>query len=260
MALEWLAAPFTGLVQTVGNIVGAERQAKHNRALAAFQHSKNMELLKYQLDYNTPAMQMQRFKDAGLNPNLIYGQGNPGNMSSAPTYPDIRPSDYQGAVSGAITQMADLAIKANQAKLLETQADLNVTKATESTVKQTLMQAQRDLVKANPYMRPEYVNAMVQQLQSMANMKEKESVIYGMYMDDNRGMSVGQRKVYAEMRNLEQKFNLLDADKQIKAKVIESKEFQNELLRVQNAWMSDGEINSEHIRQFIMMFMNNLMR
>jgi hypothetical protein len=32
--------------------------------------------------YNTPAQQMARFKEAGLNPHLIYGQGNPGNASS----------------------------------------------------------------------------------------------------------------------------------------------------------------------------------
>lgn len=34
--------------------------------------------------YNTPAAQMQRMKDAGLNPMLFYQQGNPGNSASAP--------------------------------------------------------------------------------------------------------------------------------------------------------------------------------
>lgn len=37
-----------------------------------------------QNEYNTPSAQMQRFKDAGLNPMLIYQQGNPGNASNAP--------------------------------------------------------------------------------------------------------------------------------------------------------------------------------
>jgi hypothetical protein len=31
-----------------------------------------------QNEYNTPEAQMQRFKQAGLNPNLIYGQSNEG--------------------------------------------------------------------------------------------------------------------------------------------------------------------------------------
>lgn len=34
-------------------------------------------------DYNTPAAQMQRFRDAGLNPNLIYGQTNEGGTITA---------------------------------------------------------------------------------------------------------------------------------------------------------------------------------
>lgn len=34
-------------------------------------------------DYNTPASQMQRFKEAGLSPWLAYGQANSGNVSGA---------------------------------------------------------------------------------------------------------------------------------------------------------------------------------
>lgn len=33
-------------------------------------------------EYNSPASQMARFKEAGLNPNLIYQQGTPGNSGS----------------------------------------------------------------------------------------------------------------------------------------------------------------------------------
>jgi len=50
-----------------------------------------------QNEYNSPAAQMQRFKDAGLNPNLIYGQSNEaGGIRSAekgswnPQAPDVK--------------------------------------------------------------------------------------------------------------------------------------------------------------------------
>lgn len=33
-------------------------------------------------EYNSPKSQMARYTDAGLNPNLIYGQGTPGNQPS----------------------------------------------------------------------------------------------------------------------------------------------------------------------------------
>lgn len=39
-------------------------------------------------EYNSPAAQMQRYRDAGLNPNLIYGQTNEA--------PVVRSSDVQG--------------------------------------------------------------------------------------------------------------------------------------------------------------------
>lgn len=43
--------------------------------------------------YNAPAAQMQRYGAAGLNPNLIYSQGTPGNQTSAVQFasPDIDP-------------------------------------------------------------------------------------------------------------------------------------------------------------------------
>lgn len=48
------------------------------------QNKYNMEMWEKQNEYNTPANQMKRYFDAGLNPNLIYSQGNAGNASSAP--------------------------------------------------------------------------------------------------------------------------------------------------------------------------------
>lgn len=42
----------------------------------------NLEMWNRQNEYNTPAAQMQRFKDAGLSPHLIYGRGESGNAGS----------------------------------------------------------------------------------------------------------------------------------------------------------------------------------
>lgn len=57
-----------------------------NRELAEYQYQKNLENWHMQNAYNTPEAQMKRFKDAGLNPNLIYGQGNAGNASEIKGY------------------------------------------------------------------------------------------------------------------------------------------------------------------------------
>lgn len=77
--------------------------------------------------YNTPQMQMQRFKDAGLNPNLIYGQGNSGNAGAVST-PEFKVPEWGQALSAAVpaglsalNQMYDFDIKEQQKDNLEAQ-------------------------------------------------------------------------------------------------------------------------------------------
>lgn len=57
-----------------------------NRELAEYAYSKDLEMWNRMNEYNTPLAQMARFKEAGLNPNLIYGQGTPGNAATMPKY------------------------------------------------------------------------------------------------------------------------------------------------------------------------------
>lgn len=73
--------------QGIGNVLGIGTQSyagykgqqlanKTNIALAEQARSHDVEMWNKQNEYNTPAMQMQRLKEAGLNPNLIYGSGS----------------------------------------------------------------------------------------------------------------------------------------------------------------------------------------
>lgn len=84
-------------VRIIGGAVSsrnAQKIAKRNTDLTIAANQKNANLafekdkeqLAYQNEYNTPTAQMKRFKDAGLNPNLIYTQGNAGNQSSLARY------------------------------------------------------------------------------------------------------------------------------------------------------------------------------
>lgn len=228
-------------LNVAGNLIGANRQAK-----------KNMELARYQNAYNTPANQRQRYVDAGFNPNLTHSQGNPGNMSSTP-----QSANYQMA-------LADIGTKLQQSRLMESQANLTDQKVVESGVKQDLMKAQKDLTKANPYMRQEYVNAMVTQLSSVARVKENEADILTMHYqrpgsDKYDPFTIGQNKILTELKVLEQRFSLNEADQAIKAKVLESKEFQNALQEIQVKWMKDKEITPQHIYQGIMLLLSKMM-
>lgn len=58
-----------------------DRQNKANREMAEYQYSKDLEMWNKGNAYNDPSAQMDRLKRAGLNPNLVYGQGAVGNTA-----------------------------------------------------------------------------------------------------------------------------------------------------------------------------------
>lgn len=57
---------------------------KYQKQLAEQQNQFNLDMWRMNNEYNSPQAQMKRFEQAGLNPNLIYGQGTSGNSSSPP--------------------------------------------------------------------------------------------------------------------------------------------------------------------------------
>ena len=63
-----------------------EQQNKYNTQAATTQYNRMLSMWNMENEYNLPTNQMARYKDAGLNPNLIYGQSNPSaGFSSAPS-------------------------------------------------------------------------------------------------------------------------------------------------------------------------------
>lgn len=70
-------AAISGAVDTGVNAITQIGQNRKARQHQEYMYDK-------QNAYNTPMAQMQRFKDAGLNPHLIYGQGNSGNAGAPP--------------------------------------------------------------------------------------------------------------------------------------------------------------------------------
>ncbi|UPW40827.1 DNA pilot protein [Sigmofec virus UA08Rod_6581] len=85
------SAAVSALGGIAGSLIGKKSQDSTNRQqreLAEYQYEKNLEMWNRNNEYNTPSAQMQRYQEAGLNPNLIYGSGSAiaGNSSSTPQY------------------------------------------------------------------------------------------------------------------------------------------------------------------------------
>lgn len=113
-----------GLSSDLTNFFMSERNYKRNRRDALSDWER-------QNAYNSPAAQMQRFRDAGLNPNLIYGRGESGNAgsvnspeASAFSLDSTRGRSAPVDVMSNLLAQADLKIKAAQANNLNVQTDV----------------------------------------------------------------------------------------------------------------------------------------
>lgn len=107
------ALAISGGVKLGGDIAGGLFAGK--RAKDAF--FRNRDFFWQVADYNSPKNQMARYREAGLNPNLMYGQGNPGNAQQ--TMPQYRPPEYQFTapdVLGMLGQYQQLKVAHEQEK------------------------------------------------------------------------------------------------------------------------------------------------
>lgn len=89
-----------------------QRAIDYNWEMAKWQNATNVENWKMQNEYNSPAAQMQRLKDAGLNPNLVYDKGATTTASSLPAapsggqYPRINYTQYAQMMNNQILDNA----------------------------------------------------------------------------------------------------------------------------------------------------------
>lgn len=245
--------PFVPLIiagaQVAASAIAARQQKKSNMELAKFQASANESYLDKQNAYNTPASQMQRYRDAGLNANLAYSQGTPGNQSSPLSYPEIGRVDYQQVG-------ANLSNTFNQSQLMQSQVAATDAKTRQTYAMTELNKMQTKLIQSNPLLDDAGYKATIDGLKAAAELKATQNA--GQVIQNQiNGMSAGHQvnKIFKEVELLEQKFNLGTQDAAIKAEILKSKEFQNAILDVQKRFMTDGDITPQHIMQFIMLLL-----
>jgi hypothetical protein len=117
------SAAISGLANNIANIAGValsassnkhqqKRAIEHNWEMAKWQNATNIENWNMQNEYNSPVAQMQRLKEAGLNPNLVYDKGATTTASSLPSapspgqYPRIDYSQYAQMLNNQILDNA----------------------------------------------------------------------------------------------------------------------------------------------------------
>lgn len=92
MGLGW--ADIGAAVVTGGtSLLTIPVQDYYNRKAAKKQNEYQYDMWQANNDYNSPASMMQRLEEAGLNPNLVYGNGGAVHQATMPTAAKVAPPD-----------------------------------------------------------------------------------------------------------------------------------------------------------------------
>ncbi|AXL15369.1 DNA pilot protein [Microviridae sp.] len=95
-----------GLFNIFGNKSANKNSQQYANEVYAKQRRDYLTDWQRQNEYNSPQAQMQRFQEAGLNKNLIYGQGSAGNaqpIGKAQQHnAQFQPNNYEGIASSPL--------------------------------------------------------------------------------------------------------------------------------------------------------------
>ena len=108
----------------VANYKLYKEQRADNRQDAATAYQRSIDMWNMNNAYNDPSAQMERLKQAGLNPNLVYGGGATTTASapSAPQASSVQAPRFQGVDAlPALSMYMDVKMKQAQADLIEEQ-------------------------------------------------------------------------------------------------------------------------------------------
>lgn len=126
MAIAGAASLAAGGLSAGTTIAANKLNYSQNKRLMQMQNQMNIENWERENAYNSPVAQMQRFEEAGLNPNLIYGQQNTGGSipSVGLQHANNQPVDMSfvgDSVNNALATYQDMRLKQAQINGLESQ-------------------------------------------------------------------------------------------------------------------------------------------
>lgn len=104
-------------IQTAATGKQNRKSREFSRDMYKQQHQDALEFWNMQNEYNSPSAQMQRYREAGINPHEIVSKGSPGQASPIPvpkeTKPEFKVPDFSG-IGNSILNYADIEMKQAQ--------------------------------------------------------------------------------------------------------------------------------------------------
>lgn len=232
----------------------AEDTNQMNRDNAIWALEENKRIQNEQRVYDSPEAQMARYKAAGLNPHLIYGSGSSAGSAFPISTQGIAPSRID-APSASYPDVAGSFLQAGQSLAA---TELAEAKTVESTYKSEALSIQNAIARANPMLDPGVASWVKTSMEETARLKAIESRQW-MAKHQGGGTLKIQEKINGQLEQMYQKIGLNDADKAIRNKILESKEFENAVKEIQMHWLKDADITPQHIYQAILMMLTKMM-
>lgn len=231
----------------IGSVINAIGQGKRNRRAEAFtrefydkQSVDAYNQWQRENVYNSPAEQMKRLKAAGLNPNLVYGNGATatGGSMNTPNPKDYNPEATTfdtSPIQDGIGTYVDIRMKNTQADLLQEQMDLLQKEQTLKEIQGLSMIADIDTKKFDLGQRKELNSSVIEaaklNLDKMVAeiSKTKTDTMYTLNQDERAAalnqvtvkkaieeiltMRLGRAKTKAEIAHIQQQISNLKTDK-----------------------------------------------
>lgn len=266
-----------GVVATVQGITrgGPRRQYKWNKKAAEDTNAMNRDNALWSLEqnrrlqqeqrvYDSPENQMARYKAAGLNPHLIYGNGS---SSSGGVFPISSQGIAPSRIDAPSASYPDIAGTFLQAGQTLAQTELTQNKAVESDFKSKVLDLQAQIAATNPMLDPEVYQKTIRVLEMAARQKIAEhGYLYDISNDRNKDGSIPDRSMIPALRKIQNELDkaalelgLNTTDQKIKNKILEGKDFENMLKEIQVRWLKDADVTPQHIYQGIMMLLMKML-
>lgn len=187
--------PFSSLVSYGVNVHSQERAFQQQKELQQDAQRYNTLMFNLTNAYNSPAQQMARFKAAGLNPNLMYGQM--ANTASAP-------SISAGSAPSPAQMQAPSLLETAQLGLIDAQKE-NIEADTQNKLSDSsLKDANSELLKAQKVHVESYLNPYYETMSRVAHQEGLHAAIQN-WLDgyvpvsyDENGRWTGDQSDYAE--------------------------------------------------------------
>lgn len=279
----FIAASLVSAATSAGQAVaqgGPRRQYKWNKRAAQDANTMNRDnqtwllqqqkiLQDEQRAYDAPQQQMERYKKAGLNPHLIYGNGSSAGQAFPIDAGQIAPARID-APDASYPDIAGNFLRAGQS--LATMG-LNNSRIEESQARTALTEMQTEIAKTNPMLDSRVAKSVIDSTLAVAHLKEVEANQWSKsrqtmewnktaFDDAEATITISSRiadKIEAEVQAMQQRIGLNTADLEIKNKILQSKEFENAVKEIQAKWLKDAEITPEHIRQGLMLLLTKML-